>query len=291
MGLIRRSRHPTERPDEPEARTPAELPAQHRILALQRSMGNAAVSRMLSRTPLPPHDIAGFSPDEQRWIDEVWALEEIQLMFGANPSLPQVILERLAVISDREPEGQTDDGEFVLMGDAAYATQREWNPEGSDETEFKSTLIHELFHVLVSKNWDEGALPGIDAPLKLSASLQYPEASSLTLWPYAFGWFAHPRANVPCYLGWDELGNILSPLALNEGDAMFPLLADKEAWEPSPDDRDPEEDMATSLGMYLTNQAGRDALKEHYPLRYWLIQDYFQTVKVQTENAAGIPSR
>ena len=47
--------------------------------------------------------------------------------------------------------------------------------------------------------------------------------------------------------------------------------------------------MATSLGMYLTNQAGRDHLKDNYPLRHWLLQDYFQTVKVQAEQAAGVP--
>ena len=39
------------------------------------------------RTPVAPHDLEGFSLDEQRWIDEVWPLQEIQLMFGANPSL------------------------------------------------------------------------------------------------------------------------------------------------------------------------------------------------------------
>ena len=46
---------------------------------------------------------------------------------------------------------------------------------------------------------------------------------------------------------------------------MHPMLEDKESWERSPDDRDPEEDMATSLGMYLTSQAGRDHLKEQLP--------------------------
>ena len=49
--------------------------------------------------------------------------------------------------------------------------------------------------------------------------------------------------------------------------------------------------MATSLGMYLTSQAGRDHLKDNYPLRHWLLEDYFQTVKVQAEQAAGVPSR
>ena len=104
--------------------------AAHRVLALQRSAGNAAVSRMLSRTPIAPHDFAGFSTDEQRWIDEVWALEEIQLLFGANPSIPQVVLERVAEISGTDPEGRTDDGEFVLMGDAAYDAQRDVESRG-----------------------------------------------------------------------------------------------------------------------------------------------------------------
>ena len=244
---------------------------------------------MLSRTPIAPHEFAGFSTDELRWIDEVWALEEIQLLFGANPSIPQVVMERVAEISGTDPEGRTDDGEHVLMADAAYEAQRAWNPEGISETEFKSTLIHELFHVVVSKNWDAGALPGIDAPLKLVAWLTYPERSTLGLEPYAFGWFPHPRVAAPCYLGWDELDDMLSNIVLNENDPMYPLLEDREAWEPSPDPRDPEEDMATSLGMYLTDQAGRDHLAQNFPLRYVLIQEYFKTVKVQTENAAGIP--
>ena len=103
----------------------------------------------------------------------------------------------------------------------------------------------------MSKNWDAGALPGIDAPLKLVAWLTYPERSTLGLEPYAFGWFPHPRVAAPCYLGWDELDNIM---------------------------------------MYLTDQAGRDHLAQNFPLRYVLIQEYFKTVKVQTENAAGVPS-
>jgi hypothetical protein len=255
---------------------------------LQRSAGNAAVSRMLSRTPVAPHDM-GFSQEEQRWIDEVWALEEIQLLFGANPSIPQVLMERLAEIQGDDPQGLTEGGDQVSVGDAAYSTLREWNPEGSGEVEFKSTLIHELFHVVVSEHWDKGVLPGIDPPLKLAASLLFPEASDIHLPPYAFGWFAHPRKNGPCHFQWNDFG-LLSDISLNENDPMYPMLEDTESWERSPDDRDPEEDIATSLGMYLTNQAGRDELKEHYPLRYWLIQDYFQSVKVQTENAAGIPS-
>jgi hypothetical protein len=275
-----------ERPGEERER----VAPHHPILALQRSMGNAAVARMLARAPLAPHDIEGFSPEEQQWIDEVWALEEIQLLFGSNPSIPQVLLERVAVISGNDPQGQTEEGESVEMADAAYTTIRPWNPEGSGEVEFKSTLIHELFHVLVSKNWDAGAVGGIDAPLRLSASLTHPEASALKLWPYAFGWFDHPRVHQACHLGWDELRNILAPLGLQPTDPMYPLLEDTETWEASPDDRDPEEDMATSLGMYLTNQAGREHLAQHFPLRHMLIEDYFQTVKVQAENAAGVPS-
>ena len=285
--LIRRARHPTERSGEQPARR--EPPAEHRILALQRSAGNAAVSRMLSRTPLAPHDM-GFSKEEQRWIDEVWALEEIQLLFGANPSIPQVLMERLAEIQGDDPQGLTEGGEQVSIGDAAYSTLREWNPEGSGEVEFKSTLIHELFHVLVSENWGEGAQPGIEPPAKLVAWLIWPERSNLHLPPYAFGWFPHPRSPAVCHFQWDSFG-LLSEFSLNENDPMHPMLEDKESWERSPDDRDPEEDMATSLGMYLTNQAGRDHLKDNFPLRHWLLEDYFQTVKVQAEQAAGIPSR
>ena len=93
-----------------------------------------------------------------------------------------------------------------------------------------------------------------------------------------------------CHFQWDSFG-LLSEFSLNENDPMHPMLEDKESWERSPDDRDPEEDMATSLGMYLTSQAGRDHLKDNYPLRHWLLEDYFQTVKVQAEQAAGVPSR
>ncbi len=246
---------------------------------------------MLSRAPLAPHDLSGFSPDEQRWIDEVWALEEMQLLFGSNPSIPQVIFERLAVVDEDESAGLTEDGEFVSMGDSAYSEKRAWNPDGSDEVEFKSTLVHELFHVLVSENWIEGAtVSGIVPPLAIQASIETPEQSWLGLAPYAFGWFVHPRERKWAHFQWDSVRGVLSPMVVNEQDEVFDTMNDPESWERSPDDRDPEEDAATCLGMYLTNQAGRDHLAQHFPLRYVLLQEYFKTVKLQAENAAGVPS-
>src|SRR5215218_10101919 len=93
---------------DPGRRTRSERPRQAEpdapaggIEALQRSAGNAAVARLLSRAPLTAPDTGpAFSEEELRWIDEVWATPEIELLFSIFPSIPRPILERVQEILD-----------------------------------------------------------------------------------------------------------------------------------------------------------------------------------------------
>ena len=271
-------------------------PRSTRILALQRSAGNAAVSRMLSRTPIAPHEFAGFSKDELRWIDEVWALEEIQLLFGANPSIPQVVMERVAEISGTDPEGRTDDGEHVLMADAAYAAQRAWNPEGIGEIEFKSTLIHELFHVRrVRRTGTRGRCRASSAPLKLVAWLTYPEREQPRAWRRTRSAGSPIRASrrpvlLPAGTSWSAC--MSEHRRSTRTTRCTRMLEDtRERGSASPDRPRPGGGHGDEP-RHVPDQPGGPRSPQGATSRCAtsLIQEYFQTVKVQTEKAAGVPS-
>ncbi len=243
-------------------------------------------------------ETGGFSDEEERWIGEVWALPEIQGLFGLYPSIPAPILSRVATIESWDEPGTDaaaagiarEGGEMLEIGDTTYDKEG-WNASGSREALFKSVLIHELFHHFEywSEDVDAGALK-IMTPAALVVAMQTPAAVKRK--PYEFGWFIHPTDGGWWHFQWDRLRMLEDQQNhLAKGSELELVMSDPRAWERSPDARNPEEDVSTCLGLYLTSKQGREHLATAYPRRYSLLAGYFAGVMLKAERAAGIPAK
>ncbi len=59
------------------------------------------------------------------------------------------------------------------------------------------------------------------------------------------------------------------------------------AYEASPDPRTLEEDLATSIAMYLTGPAMRGHMMEKYPRRFALVDSYFKRLLEAVRGPSG----
>ena len=239
----------------------------------------------------------GFDTDEQRWIQEVWDNPGMQLLLQAYESVPEPVLERVHMItSDGAPsptvEGVAHNapepgGVDIEIADATYDVPMVVDVPGAakrlgtPEEEFKATLIHELFH-FVENNTKHLDPTVVTAPETLKAMLVAPRLASLP--PFAFGWFDLDGA--PAHL--DNVG--VADVVLNAG---MTVAADSDAgrakaagsYEASPDGRSLEEDLATTIALYLTGPDTNATLKAGFPRRFNLMNGYFR--KLQAVVAAG----
>ncbi len=280
------------------------------LAQLQRTAGNGAVSLLVQRvrdvaqrepaTALPPLT-EDFSPDEEEWISEVWQNPGIQLMFQAYGELPTPVLARVReVVNDNgsvstttegvthnEPEpGQPD----IEITDATYGETMVVEPPGqgqreaTSEEEFKATLIHELFH-FVENNTKSVDPESIATPETLRAILAEPRLEGLPA--FAFGWIN--RGGDAAYLGHVSVVPISTgPLTswVPTGSPEAKAKKDK-AYEASPDPRTLEEDLATSIAMYLTGPALRAHMLEKYPRRFALVGSYFNRLVEAVRGPSG----
>ena len=239
----------------------------------------------------------GFDTDEQRWIQEVWDNPGMQLMLQAYESIPEPVLTRVGIItSDGEPSPSVEGvahnapepgGPDIEIADATYATAMVVDVPGAakrlgtPEEEFKATLIHELFHH-IENNTKHVDPTVVTAPETLKAMLVAPRLASLPA--FAFGWFDLDGA--PAHL--DNVG--VADVVLN---ASTTVPTDSEAgrakaaatYEASPDGRSLEEDLATTMALYLTGPDTNAALRARFPRRFGLMNGYFR--KLQAVVATG----
>ncbi len=230
----------------------------------------------------------GFSPAEELWIKEIWALPEIRALFGMYAAVPRQILTRVDKIVSRTDDSltgsqgiQREGGEEVEIADNTYNQPESWNVDRSDEAQFKSVLIHELFHVF--EYWDQDADLG-------GLRVTTPHALVASMIALRFGWFIHPSAadwgadaQPECHFSWGALDAPDSAYYLPPYSPLRARKEDRSGWEASPDNRGAEEDVATCLGMYLGSEAGHDELLDHHPERYGLIDDYVQELRAGAE--------
>src|SRR5262245_43584657 len=224
------------------------------LAGLQAAAGDRAVAGLIGQTSvvaqratelgLPPFT-AGFTPREQDWIDEVWHHPGIQLMFIAYGELPTPVLARVKEITGdpdaegvhhNEPEpGQAD----VEIADTTYDIPVEVEEvkgnsrAGTDEEEFKSTLIHELFH-FVENNTKSVDSEAVTTPETLRAILVEPRLIGLP--QCAFGWVSHGGGAV--YIDEITVGEVGlgDEAAFPEGSPEINAKREKR-YEPSPDPR------------------------------------------------------
>ena len=262
------------------------------------------VAQRAPTTVVPPF-AEGFLPQEQEWIDQVWHHPGMQLMFQVYGELPTPVLARVKEtiengvpssttegVTHNEPEtGQPD----IEIADATYSETMAVEPQEGDsrqateEEEFKATLIHELFHFVENntKHIDPEAIP---TPETLKAVLAEPRLEGLPA--FAFGWIK--RGTVVVHLS--DVG-ILKEGETDEGlrdetewiTAGSPEAKAKrdKAYEQSPDSRGLEEDLATSIAMYLTGMDLRVHLLRQYPMRFALVDSYFKNLVKIARASAG----
>lgn len=232
--------------------------------------------------------VDGFSADEELWITQVWAMPEIRALFGLYPTIPRQILTRVDKIVYRKDGSltssqgiQREGGEEVEIADNTYNQPESWDADDSAEAQFKTVLIHELFHVFQYWN-DDVDLGGlkITTPGKLVGDMI----------DVRYGWFIHPTsdrwdpdAQKECHFSWGALD-------AEETDYFLPLYSplrtarsNRSGWEASPDSRGAEEDVATCLGWYLGSDNSHDHLQDTYPWRYELIDEYVGQLRAGAE--------
>jgi hypothetical protein len=293
------------------ARTPAP-PAERRhrpspqraltsIERLQRSAGNRAVAGLIRGAPgvvqrateiTAPPDRQGFTEAEDLWIDDVWHNPGMELMFQAYGEIPAPVLARVGQILDDGSPSETTEGAAtnepapgepdIEIGDAVYVEKKVVEPSGempreaTEEEEFKSTLIHELFHY-VENNTKDIDPEAFVTPETLKAILAAPTLASLP--QFTFGYFIRgggvgylPEATVTMMSShgawtWVEPG---SPEAEAKKEKRY---------EPSPDPRGLEEDLATTIGYFLAGPDMRQTLRANYPKRFNLMNGYFKQLE------------
>lgn len=239
----------------------------------------------------------GFTADEERWIEEVWNLPPIKALFGLYPAVPPQILTRVdMIVSDKDgsvggSQGiHREGGEQIEIADTTYKQIEGWNTTKSPEAQFKTVLIHELFHALEA--WSD--FPGLGGP-----ELKTPSRLVADMIDTKFGWFIHPNADKwetelkekdpyaevqkECHFSWGE--HLVDAKSAYRLPAYSPLLQTMlhGVWENSPDNRGAEEDVATCLGMYLGSTASHDELKTNFPRRHELIDGYVYALRAAAE--------
>ena len=242
----------------------------------------ASESYVLATEPYEEEALeAEFSEDEQRWIKDVLSLPEISQLFRTFAELPPVVLHRVSRLKSGG-QGQAR-GKEVAVSSRAYEMKEYYKEEGqkrveaTPEEEFKSTLIHELLHFVETQTAHLAKKVGV--PRALKSALVYPEGlAELELNKYAFGWFEHPTAHRILHLDQSLLFGMHPELTI----IGTPLeeVYKKKQYESSPMPQsgmriDPEEDLAATLSLYLTSERSRNHLQSRYPLRYKLMEWYF----------------
>ena len=242
--------------------------------------------------------VEGFDTDEQRWIQDVWDNPGMQLMLQAYGSIPEPVLQRVRTVisSEGEPSSSVEGvahnapepgGADIEIADATYAIPMVVDVPGAArrlgtfEEEFKATLIHELFHY-VENNTKHLDPTVVTAPETLKAMLVAPGLASLP--PFAFGWFDHD--GTPAHL--DNLGVadvVLNPASTVPSDSEAGRAKAAGTYEASPDGRSLEEDLATTVALYLTGPETNAALRARFPRRFSLMNGYFR--KLQAMVATG----
>ncbi|MAS38124.1 MAG: hypothetical protein CL610_29275 [Anaerolineaceae bacterium] len=274
-------RHPQSRqPAKPHPQAQPHL-REHSIIRLQQIIGNQAVQRLLSAPPQIQRK--KFSTQEYQWISDVWDLPEIRLMFQAYDKIPDPILHRVVALDGAE--GSTS-GVNISIADKSYSERSVYqdasgNPvTTTDENEFKSTLLHELFHFFFNEtaHIDPTALI---TPSVMQTMLIYPDKFGQN--KGAYGWFQHPTSGYILHFDLSQTSNILSSDAYVDPETTLGKIKSSGAYESSPmpqsgESISPEEDLAAVMGLYLTSPDSRATLKAQYPKRYKMISGYFDRV-------------
>lgn len=219
----------------------------------------------------------------------MWHDEAMQLLLQAYGEIPPPVISRVKVIVDKmygpspttegityneAREGDVD----IEIADATYDIEQVVeDPENgtqraTSEEEFKATLVHELFHY-VENNTQSVDPATMLTPETLKAVLVQPAIGGFPA--FTFGWF--DAGVIAAHLDNVSTGP-LSPLSPDSPAARAKAAG---AYEASPDGRGLEEDLATSVAMYLTSPGTRGHLQKVYPKRYDLIDRHFGTLKAR----------
>jgi hypothetical protein len=276
----KRPRTNTTRP----APTPHWQPRTGGLLALQRTIGNQAVQRLLiSQRASEQIQRKKFTTEEYQWIADVWDLPEIQLLFQAYDNLPGPVLHRVSSLSGSE--GSTKDAN-ISIADRTYEDRETYVNEAgksvaaTDEQEFKSTLLHELLHFFFNHTQDLDTSQ-IITPKVMQEMLINP--TKFGAGPMAYGWFQHPKSDYILHFDISETNNLLMEDYYVDPESALGKFKASGAYEHSPmprsgNDVSPEEDLAAVTSLYLTSKESRNTLKAQYPKRYNMISGYFDRI-------------
>ena len=276
----------------------SDTPHHHRfrgsgIVKLQSMIGNQAVQRLL-RAPEQIQRKA-FSSEEYQWIGDVWNLPEIEMLFQAYDAVPDPVLHRVKSLDGAE--GVTSGGD-ISIADRAYEMRSTYlNDEGQpvkapNESEFKSTLLHELLHFFFNHT-ENITSDQVHTPKTMQQMMIYPHKFGMN--PYIFGWFQHPESDYILHFDLSATSTRSAIDAYLDPESPLGKFKASGAYEHSPmpqsdDDISPEEDLAETMSLYLTSPDSRNTLMAQYPLRYQLISGYFERVlpgMVKAKQAAG----
>ena len=199
-----------------------------------------------------------FSNRQKRWIEDVKRLREVQLLFSAY-KLPSVILRKGKI----DGQGKYDKGVITI------------SPTETNKEAFKSTLIHELVHFVKHQTARPGKMtgPGLTTPTTLIDKMIYDKECK-------YGWYEHPKTRARFHF--DSLEKYSADPSVSI--QMYSELKEKKEegqWESSPmplsgREFSPEEDLAQTISLYLTDNRSRQKLKSKFPKRFELVHKYFR---------------
>lgn len=230
-----------------------------------------------------------FSDEERRWIQEVMEMELVSLLlrvYRPDGGMPPVVLHRITEFERHTVAGQHDDGQVAIAEERTLLDDDD--NRINTESEFKRVLVHELLHFVEDQTAD--LADEVVVPRLLKAVLLYPEKFGFP--EYAFGWFEVSVSEIEPGRGSDTDSDSGSTgyVRGHISDTPYPFLPpdvkqlgrtksemqEKLGYEDSPDTRNPEEDLADTLALYVLEPG---TLREEYPRRFRLMQWYFDRIQ------------
>ncbi len=234
---------------------------------------------------------------EQVWVDEVRKDPEIALLHNLYRQHAPVTEPSVGRVTEFCTDGARDvasttegthyadlsaapGGHDIILSDKAVSIRESWvDVDGiplvtSDEEEFKATLIHEMIHHFHDQTEEVPVEQAVTPKRLLHEMMQRPNL---------YGWYVFQASD----------GNMLAEHLQNasvsllhggrsvrhlDPDTPLAKIKEKGDYENPVDGRNPEEDIATMMSMFLTSAKSRSTLMTKAPRRYDLCSAFMDAV-------------